>query len=289
MTVTGTQARFELTGSANFDAVHVTGSAIIGSPLTTLAYATPPDIIYSLGMKISAGNPLVIDMETGIVTGSVAGVSQVETATVISAAGITGDGNATVSITGSELDPYTVVLSVPVTTAESTASLVAAEIRSFMATDESAAQILEFFTVGGTGADIVITKILAKSNDSALNIAIANGTCTGITSAPTSTDTTAGVSASFAYRIAGSPWEAVDAGGVPLATATKIYAFLAICSAAPGTTVDINASSGYSVNEKTPFVKMGVNSYGDHSWAGSTVTFSSDDEVLITLDIHAGT
>jgi hypothetical protein len=47
--------------------------------------------------------------------------------------------------------------------------------------------------VNGTVADVALTKINSAANDATLNIASANGTCTGLTAAPTSANSTAGV------------------------------------------------------------------------------------------------
>ena len=48
-------------------------------------------------------------------------------------------------------------------------------------------------TVGGYGTVVELTALTAAANDATLNIAIANGTCAGLTAAPTSANTTAGV------------------------------------------------------------------------------------------------
>ena len=40
---------------------------------------------------------------------------------------------------------------------------------------------------------VELTALTAAANDGTLNIAIANGTCAGLTAAPTSANTTAGV------------------------------------------------------------------------------------------------
>lgn len=60
-----------------------------------------------------------------------------------------------------------------------------------------------FFTISGTGNDIVLTKNTIAANIANMNISIDNGTCTGITTAATSTNTVAGVAADDASAIAG--------------------------------------------------------------------------------------
>lgn len=71
-----------------------------------------------------------------------------------------------------------------------TASQVAGKIRTALAAD---ADVSDFFNVSGSGADVVLTAKVAAANDATMNIAIANGTCAGLTDDATSADTTAGV------------------------------------------------------------------------------------------------
>lgn len=115
------------------------------------------------------------------------GTRQVETATGVGT--ITGSGTASVTLTGVGLDTASHVLSVPVTSGQ-TPSQWMLTVRSYFQADPL---VLQFFNVTGSGADMVLTrKSPYAANDSTLNIAIANGTCTGITAAPTSVNTTAG-------------------------------------------------------------------------------------------------
>ncbi len=118
---------------------------------------------------------------------------QVETATVVGT--ITGSGNATVVVTAVRMSNSPKTFSVAVTNGDS-ASVVASAIRSALAFD---ANVSAVYLVGGTGANITLTEHLNATNDSTLNISIANGTCTGLTAAPTSTNTTAGVGITNGY------------------------------------------------------------------------------------------
>lgn len=113
---------------------------------------------------------------------------QVETATVIGTIDSGGAGNASVIVTARDVSSSPVTLSVAVTNSW-TASQVADAIRDALAYNSA---IAAQFVVSGTGADVVLTRHVAVANDSTLNIAIDNGTCTGLTAAPTSTNTTAG-------------------------------------------------------------------------------------------------
>lgn len=131
-------------------------------------------------------------------------VQQVETATVVGS--VTGDGNATVIITAANMPNSPKTLSVAVLNLDNAAA-VATKIRAAMNAD---ADVTGVFTVGGTGADISLTSIVALANDTTLSISIDNGSCTGLTAAPTSTNTTAGV-AGPRYAVIRStyPWSVI--------------------------------------------------------------------------------
>lgn len=132
---------------------------------------------------------------TSILTGGVssAGTLQVETATVTAASGATSDGNLAVTVT-SALFAADVVLSVALNhTVQTSAALVATAIRAAM---NANATITANFTVGGSGASVVLTALLPRANDATLNIAIAAGL--GVSAAASSADTTAGVAQSYA-------------------------------------------------------------------------------------------
>ena len=118
---------------------------------------------------------------------------QVETATVTGT--ITLTGNASVIVTSSYMPNSPKTLSVAVTDGDS-ASTVAGLIRVALAFD---ADVSSTYSVSGTGADIILTAHTAAANDTALNVAIDNDTCTGLTAAPTSANTTAGVGLSNSY------------------------------------------------------------------------------------------
>ncbi len=118
---------------------------------------------------------------------------QVETATVSGT--ITGTGNVSVIVTAFGMTNSPKTISVAVTNGDA-ASVVGGLIRTALAFD---ANVAAMFLVSGTGANVVLTKHLAAANDTTLNIAIDNGTCTGLTPALTSTNTTAGDGLENAY------------------------------------------------------------------------------------------
>lgn len=113
--------------------------------------------------------------------------AQVETATA--AGTITGSGNATVIVTADGMTGSPKTFDVAVANND-TAAQWAAKVRAVLGAD---ADVLALFTVGGSSATIVLTRKTPAANDATLNISLDNGTCTGITTAASSANTTAGV------------------------------------------------------------------------------------------------
>lgn len=122
-------------------------------------------------------------------TAGVAPVAQVETATA--AGSITGSGNATVVVTAAGMTGSPKTFNVPVLNGD-TAAQWADKVRIALAADSA---VTALFTVGGASTSIVLTRTspAGVANDGTLNISLDNGTCTGITTAATSANTTAGV------------------------------------------------------------------------------------------------
>jgi hypothetical protein len=116
------------------------------------------------------------------------GTRQVETATGIGT--ITGSGNVRVTLTAAGIDINPLAIDVPVTLGQ-TASQWMQTVRNYFS---AIPQVQMQFSVSGSGADMILTRRSPYAgNDSTLNIAIAQTTATGITAAPTSVNTTAGV------------------------------------------------------------------------------------------------
>jgi hypothetical protein len=67
---------------------------------------------------------------------------------------------------------------------------VAGKIKTAMGNN---ANIDAYFTIGGSNAEIILTRKTAAANDATMNVSIDNDTCSGLTAAPTSVNTTAGV------------------------------------------------------------------------------------------------
>jgi hypothetical protein len=116
------------------------------------------------------------------------GIRQVETATGIGT--VDSSGNISVTVTGLGLAYSPIVWTIPVYGTE-TPSQWMARVRGYLgATPECTIG----YNVSGSGDNVILTrKSPYASNDSSLNIAISPITATGITAAPTSVNTTAGV------------------------------------------------------------------------------------------------
>jgi hypothetical protein len=116
------------------------------------------------------------------------GTFQVETATVVGT--ITGSGNATVVVTAAGMAGSPITVPVAVLNTDTAAQVAGKIITALQANTVIAA----FFTISsGGGATVVATTTVSAANDGTMNISVDNGTCTGLTAAPTSANTTAGV------------------------------------------------------------------------------------------------
>ena len=225
-TITGSNCQGQATSSL------VTGIVQIGASQTATQFTTA-DIGYAIGVEIVAsGGSVAIDLQTGIATPSaayVAGTAQVETATVVAAAGCTSNGTCSLTFTSAAVtgSPLTVV--VQLTTASNSATLVAAALAAGLAANTA---IAAQWTVTSSGADIIITRKsdangYKYANESGTNLAIPAGL--GITAAPTSANTTAGVVSSGVRVLDG---DGKDFEGVTLVNMARLYS------------LEINATSG---------------------------------------------
>lgn len=119
------------------------------------------------------------------------GARQIETATVVGTISSTGELDVTVTANGMPNSPKTIQVAVEDT---DTASIVGGKIRAALIADADIGHATTgFFTISGTGAEVVLTKKAKATNDGTLNIAIANGTAAGLTPVVTSDNTKAGV------------------------------------------------------------------------------------------------
>ena len=211
MTITQTRAHNGLIATVTPTSPTSAGSLSIGIPSgsTNLALV---DTFYSVqALIVGAGSSAVVELNTGAKTGSTAwtaGSAQVETATA--AGNITTAGNATITVTSAGMTNSPKAISVAVALND-TPTMWADKVRTTLTADVN---VSERFTVGGANTSISLTrKPLATytvgsvsvptypATDSTLNIAIANGTCAGITANTTSANTTAGALSVGAYVV----------------------------------------------------------------------------------------
>jgi len=153
------------------------------SPDGVVQYAHPAGLVHEVyQLPVSRLLPAV----KGAVT---SGVAQVETATVVAAAGTTAAGNIAVTVTSALFTPARVVTVAVLDDANfDSATKIADALAAALTLDEV---VGAHFSVVNSGADIVATALMAAADDTTLNIAIPAGL--GVTAAATSADTTAGV------------------------------------------------------------------------------------------------
>jgi hypothetical protein len=167
----------------------VDGGSTIGVNQTSLAIPSGSRAYCVSATLASTNDTLTIDTETGIATIGTTPVLQIETATVVAAGGATSSGNLAVTVTAAGVTGSPLAFSVAlVTGVDTTAALIAAKIRAALT---ASTPLVALYTVGGTGADVTLTRKLAANNDATLNIAIAAGL--GVSAIVSSTNTTAGV------------------------------------------------------------------------------------------------
>ena len=284
MTLSGTEVRYGMLATADPSAVNVSGSQSIGTAARAVTYTDVPTVAYSLGMLIQAGVTLTMNLSTGVVTGTVAGTNQVETATIVAASGATTAGNLNVTVTSALVTGSPLLVPVALLLTDNTASLVATKVRAALT---ATAAITAHYTVGGTGADYSLTAIEKAANDSTLNLAHANGTSAGITTSTTSTNTTAGVGTSRAYKFTGVTWDATDYEGRALPTMAQVHSMLIRSDSTSGTVAIAEGTNLLTV--AAPFVHLQSSPGGAHPFAGDSVTFTaSTAPVTLIIDIHAG-
>lgn len=117
----------------------------------------------------------------------VAGVPQVTTQTMVGTIATSGTLVATITGVGITGSPLAVTFDVD---AGDVASVSAAKAAAKLAT---VAAITALYTPSNIGADFALTEIVPNGNDGTLNIAITNGTATGLTPDASSTATVAGI------------------------------------------------------------------------------------------------
>lgn len=127
-------------------------------------------------------------MNIAIADGTSVGIVAAPTAANTTAGVASGAGNAKITVTSTDMLNSPKVIRFAVADGDD-ASAIAGKARTALAADPNVAAK---FAVSGATDKIILTRLLAKANDSTLNMASANDTCTGITPGATSANTTAG-------------------------------------------------------------------------------------------------
>ena len=281
MAISSAQAIYGLNAASSPNATNVSGTVQIGPSQTQIQFLTAINA-YSVRAIIADGSTVAIDLLTNDTTGSdawVAGAAQVETATA--AGTISGSGNAAVVFTGPVVGSP-ISLSVPVLTGD-TASVWAEKVRVALAAN---GPISDNYTVSGSGTSIIVTRKpwqevsgvpFYLTNNGTLNISLDNGTCTGITTASTSANTTPGVATEGTIIYDGDE----DVWGDPLTGAVAVAALFITCTA--GTCTMTNGTDTYEIDEgmKRPIIGNGTSS----AFSGSSdfTILAIDNAVEITL------
>lgn len=171
------------------DTVAVSGMNNLGTLLRTAGY----DGINALSaLKIKTDDPAVqLHLYVTDDGNTPPGVNQVETNTVVAAAGITTNGAGKSVVTAAAMPGSPVTVAVPglSTVTDTTATIIAVKFRTALAADPV---VSAFFTIGGTGADIILTTKYPRANDGTMNFTIEDDTSVGIADDTSSADTTAG-------------------------------------------------------------------------------------------------
>lgn len=202
-TISSARATYGLTASSTPAGVYRTGAITLGVSTASASLSTADIAWCARGVLVGSGDVLAVNLTTGSSAGSTsytAGTAQVETATA--AGTISGSGNATVVVTAAGMTGTPKTISVAVINGD-TAATWAGKVRVALAADTAVSAL---FDVSGSSTAIVLTRKATgtislqgttynryAANDATLNISLDNGTCTGITTAATSTNTTAGV------------------------------------------------------------------------------------------------
>ena len=281
MDITGARANASLSATAGVTSTGVTGSVEIGAGNN---FITLTDITsaYSVSALLASGSFIIdlTDNDTSTSTVFVAGTQQVETATA--AGTVTLAGNATITVTAAGMTGSPKAISVAVALSD-TPTLWAAKVRTALAADTDVSAL---FTVSGATTAIVLTRKetslgLRFANDSTLNIAIANGTSTGITAAPTSTNTTAGVVSS---GVSVTDGDGKDFEGVAIVTLTALKGLSIKCTVGSFTYTSTGGRNGV-IAEGDTHLYVGNNDLTSYL---DTFTFTVTTAGRLTLTVLGG-
>ena len=269
MNISSVRAYHGLQATAEPTSEGTSGSVTIGQGQTVAALSYVTDGIV-LGIELDSTYEVEIDLATLTATPTGTGVNQVETATA--AGTITAAGNATAIVTGDDITGSPLTISVAVANTD-TAATWAGKVRTALS---ATAAITAQYTVGGATTAIALTRIDKRYNDATLNISLANGTCTGITTAATSTSTTAGVNPAKCWRIPGLGYDSDNFEGAQLASVGGYYGYHIRHTAGSG---EIEITKSDSLLTDT----IGANEFSLKGTSGDVGMFSLSSSSFITL------
>ena len=221
-TISNARAYYGLLATGTPTKTQVDGSTQIGVGSTVLTLTGVTKAYCVSATLATSADTLTIDTATGIATIGTAPVSQVETATIVAASGATSSGNLAVTVTAAGVTGSPLAIPVAlVTGVDTTASLIAAKVRTALGANTALGVL---YTVGGSGANITLTRKVAANNDATLKIAVAAGL--GVSAITESTNTTAGVGGVVLTNNTGDgkDFEGVSLGTMPNITAVLVKA-----------------------------------------------------------------
>lgn len=178
------------------------------APITTHYVVSGATDKVILTAKVEAANDATLNIK--VADGSCVGIT-----TAASSANTTAGvspGTMEVTVT-SALFAADEVIDVAVAKGD-TATALGTKLRAALAAN---AVVAEHFTISGAAGAAILTAKVSAANDATLNVALADGTCVGVTPAASSTNTTAGVAAGTAKvtitgaGITGSPLDVTAA------------------------------------------------------------------------------
>jgi len=262
-TISNPRAIFALLAAGTHTKTNVRNDVEIGVAQTTLNLTGATKAYCVSATLATAGDTLTIDTTTGVATIGTTPVAQVETATAAGTIGTTG--NATVTVTGARITGSPLAVSVAVVSGD-TASVWAGKVRTAL---NATAAITSVYTVGGSTTSIVLTETDPENDDPTFNIALANGTCTGITAAPTSANTVTGVGG---VKLTNNTGDGKDFEGVSLGT-DMLTLFGVLIKSAEGT-FEWDLATGTQFGE--------VNTTGSGAFIFSPTTSIGAGDLVIT-------
>lgn len=214
-----------------------------------------------------------------IFTLRVGGILQVNTATIVGTIGAGGAGDAEVVVTaaGMSNSPKTVTFAVA---NNDTASQVAGKARTALGLD---ADVSAFFTISGSGAEIILTAKSYAVNDPTMNIASDNDTCTGLTPQPTSASTTAGnLGVTVTFTATAATVANVTAGLVSAISSSNLLEFSELTAADNTTNLTLTAKEAGKPFTQASSAAQGAGSAGMTLVTSVTTTSSGPNDYAIT-------